>query len=67
MENFEICRISMGQLCKVVDGFHPRGLFLAYAGGRWIAVDNSTGYAWTEEFRLKRRAIRWLRGSFEVS
>lgn len=41
----------------------PRGLFLFREGGIWIAVDNSTGEEWTEEFRHRRNAVRYLRSS----
>ena len=44
----------------------PRGLFLAREGRRWVAVDNTTGDAWTEDFSRKRQAVRWLRGKFEI-
>jgi len=45
----------------------PCGRFLAKAGHTWIAVDNSTHNAWTEEFDGKRQAVRWLKGKFEIS
>ena len=44
----------------------PRGLFLAREGRTWVAVDNTTGDAWTEDFSRKRQAVRWLRGKFEI-
>ena len=27
----------------------------------WVAVDNRDGDAWTEDFRWKHHAVRWLR------
>lgn len=62
MESFEIQRVGTEQIRKVIAGYSPRGLFLARENGRWVAVDNRTGSAWTEEFHRKRTAIRWLRG-----
>ena len=34
---------------------------------RYVAIDNSTGDAWTEEFADKELMIRWLNGRFEMS
>ncbi|MCM1215471.1 MAG: hypothetical protein NC548_13240 [Lachnospiraceae bacterium] len=31
----------------------------------WVAVDNTTGDRWTEEFRTKRNAIKWLKRKIE--
>ena len=54
--------VNFQTLRQVIDRYAPRGLFLALEGRSWTAVDNSTGHAWTEEFRHKGRAVRWLRG-----
>lgn len=51
---------------SVIDLRTPSGLFLTKEGHKWVAVDNTTGDAWTEEFSRKRQAIRWLRGKFEI-
>ena len=61
-----IHRVSPKKLTDVIDRRAPLGLFLTREGRIWVAVDNSTGDAWTEEFRWKRQAVRWLRGKFEV-
>ena len=58
--------VSARELRQVIDRYAPRGLFLAREGRGWTAVDNSTGHAWTEEFRRKGRAVRWLRGESEI-
>ncbi len=62
----KIKRVSPDFLGKVVEDRIPCGHFLAKEGRKWLAVDNSTGDAWTEEFTWKRQAVRWLRGKFEV-
>lgn len=62
----KIKRVSPKFLCEVIENRTPCGLFLAKEGRKWVAVDNSTFDAWTEEFTHKRKAIRWLRGEFEV-
>lgn len=62
----EIHRVSPAFLYRVIEDRTPCGHFLAKEGRLWIAVDNSTSDAWTEEFHRKHQAIRWLRGKFEV-
>ena len=63
----KIKQISPEFLGKVIEDRTPCGCFFAKEGRKWVAVDNSTGDAWTEEFSRKRQAIRWLRGKFEVN
>ena len=59
-------RVSSEKVMRVIDLRTPLGLFLTKEGRKWVAVDNTTGDAWTEEFSRKRQAVRWLRGKFEV-
>lgn len=66
MSRTMICRVSPEQLRKIIERHTPCGLFLTKEGQRWVAVDNSTYDAWTEEFSCKRQAICWLKGKFEV-
>ena len=61
-----IHRVSPEKVLIVIDFRTPWGLFLTKEGRKWVAVDNTTGDAWTEEFSPKRQAVRWLRGKFEV-
>ena len=63
----KIRRVNPEQPLNVIDFHTPLGLFLTKECGKWVAVDNSTGDAWTEEFHRKRQAVHWLRGKFEVS
>ncbi len=62
----KIRRVSLEFIGRVIEDRTPCGRFLTKEGLKWVAVDNSTGDAWTEEFTRKRQAIRWLRGKFEV-
>ncbi len=62
----KIRRVSLEFIGRVIEDRTPCGRFLTKEGRKWVAVDNSTGDAWTEEFTRKRQAIRWLRGKFEV-
>ena len=61
-----IHRVSPEKVLNVIDLRTPLGLFLTKEGRKWVAVDNTTGDAWTEEFARKRQAVRWLRGKFEI-
>jgi len=60
----KIKHVSPDFLGKVIKNRTPFGHFLTKEGRKWVAVDNSTGDAWTEEFTRKRQAVRWLRGKF---
>ena len=62
----KIHRVSSKRLTDVIERRTPLGLFLTKEHRTWVAVDNTTGDAWTEEFSRKRQAVRWLRGKFEV-
>lgn len=65
-KKLKIKRVSSEFLGRVIEHRIPSGLFLTKEGRKWVAVDNTTGDAWTEEFSRKRQAVRWLRGKFEV-
>ena len=65
-KKLKIQRVSSEFLGRVIEHRIPSGLFLTKEGRKWVAVDNTTMDAWTEEFSRKRQAIRWLRGKFEV-
>lgn len=65
-KKFKVRRVSSAFLWRVIERRIPCGLFLTKEGRKWVAVDNTTGDAWTEEFPRKRQAVRWLRGKFEV-
>lgn len=66
MSRTKIQCVSVKQLQNVIEYRSPCGCFLAKEGRTWVAVDNSTGDAWTEDFARKCQATRWLRGAFEV-
>ena len=65
-KKLKIQRVSSGILGQVIEQRTPCGLFLTKEGRKWVAVDNTTGDAWTEEFSRKHQAVRWLRGKFEI-
>jgi len=63
----EIQNVDSKTIAEVIETRQPLGLFLCREGQIWVAVDNSEGDAWTEDFRCKFRAVQWLKGMFEVS
>lgn len=67
MDKVSVRRVDIEQLQEIIEKRVPRGCFLTKVGHKWVAVDNTTYDAWTEEFDRKRQAIRWLRGEFEIS
>ena len=68
---FDPATVSESYLAAVIEARRPLGLFLARAtaksqpGARWIAVDNSTGDAWTEDFLSESAARSWLVGAIK--
>lgn len=66
---FDPATVSESYLAAVIEARRPMGLFLARAtaksqpGACWVAVDNSTGDAWTEEFGSESAARAWLVGT----
>ena len=68
---FDPATVSESYLAAVIEARRPLGLFLARAtaesqpGARWVAVDNSTGDAWTEEFLSEPSARGWLAGAIK--
>ena len=66
MSRIKIHRVSSGYLCQIIEHRTPHGCFLMKECRKWVAVDNTTGDAWTEEFSRKRQSVRWLRCKFEV-
>ena len=67
MGRSKIQQISAEKLREVTCQHVPHGRFLTKECGKWIAVDNSTGEAWTEEFFQMRQAVRWLRSESGIS
>lgn len=56
-------KVSGEELLSIIDTRKPTGLFYCKEGDIWVAVDNSTGDAWTEEFLSESSARAWLLGA----
>ena len=56
----EIRMITKAEADDIIATREPRGLFYLDTGKSFVGIDNSTGYAWTEEFDTlpKCRAFR---------
>lgn len=46
---------------KVIDTYEPKGRFITYSKEFWVAIDNRTGDAWTEDFNTFYEALKWLK------
>ena len=56
----EVKKVNTGTLNSIIETRQPSGLFYAQDNGTYIAVDNSTGDAWTEEFSNHDDCTQWL-------
>ena len=50
--------VSLSRLLAVMSSRQPPGRFLAREDTGWTALDNTTGDAWTDQFRHRRTALR---------
>lgn len=51
----------------ISSNYEPEGLFYSCDKGTWVACDNRSGDAWTEEFDSEAACVAWLRDKFEMS
>lgn len=64
----EIVKISYQNAVEIMLNFQntEKTRFLAESEGKFIAVDNSSGEGFTEEFKTAKEAVDWLNGEFEI-
>lgn len=64
MGDIEIIKLTAAQAENIGFDFDklPIGAYYFKDRNVWIAIDNNTGEAWTEEFTNLRSCKRWLRG-----
>ena len=63
MKEHGVQKVTKLELQKIFDTGKPRGLF--YHGSPkdgYVGIDNRTGDAWTEEFKLMESCVQWLIG-----
>lgn len=58
----EINKVSSNDIEKIIDTMRPEGNFYCYdkKNKEYIAVDNTTGEAFTESFKDKKSCLDWL-------
>lgn len=61
----EILKITKEEAEKIILGRKPLGLFYLKENNLYVAIDNSDGYAWTEEFDSKESCLKWLASSLD--
>lgn len=59
------------EISEIISNFdknisNEEGKFLTVEGNKYIAVDNETGDAWTEDFDNIKDAIDWLNGKIGI-
>lgn len=53
--------VSINKINSIISGNDTRReRFIAYDKSKWVAIDNTTGDAWTESFIYIMTAIKWL-------
>lgn len=61
MPNLEIKRVTKEEASNIIDTYKPLGKFYRKENNNlYIGIDNSTGEAWTEEFKTKEELFNWL-------
>jgi hypothetical protein len=57
-----IKKLTKEQASEVIETRTPVGRFYTKEGELFIGIDNSTGDAWTEEFKTKASCFKWIEG-----
>lgn len=57
-----IQEITIEQALEIIETREPLGLFWAKDGRKYVAIDNTTWDAWTEEFTDKKLCMDYLLG-----
>lgn len=61
----EIKEITKGEAFKIIETKEPEGLFWLIDGDTFIAIDNSRGEAFVEEFQDTEEGLQWLKDWFK--
>ncbi len=57
-----IKKITPEEADQIIIHCEPLGRFYTIVGKTYVGIDNSTGDAWTEDFRSLSSCKRWLNG-----
>ncbi len=52
--------VTQQEAMQIIDSFQPLGCFYLKDGKWYVAIDNRTGDALTEDFLSKEECLRWL-------
>lgn len=63
LENANIVEVSKEEAHEIIETGKPLGMFFLKDAGVYVGIDNGTGDTWTEEFKSKRKCVKWLKGS----
>lgn len=58
----EIREISPADAKTIIDTRRPFGLFCCKEASVYVGIDNTTGDAWTEDFKNLDDCMKWLHG-----
>lgn len=66
MSSHRIKKISAQTAFNIIFFAEPQGLFYVEEGSKIIAIDNTNGFAVTQEFSVveKVKCLKWLRGEY---
>lgn len=64
--------VPLEKVSEIIENFNnnkptERGKFLTVEGNQFVAVDNTTGDAWTEDFPKMKDAIDWLNDKLTIT
>lgn len=57
-----IQEITIEQALEIIETSEPSGLFWVKDGEKYVAIDNISRDAWTEEFTDKKQCLEYLLG-----
>ena len=58
----KIREVTSADIRAIIDTRQPRGLFYTRENGMYVGIDNTTGEAWTEDFKTLGACMEWLHG-----
>lgn len=57
---YKIREVSPDQALEIILTRQPTGRFFHLTSAGCVGIDNTTGDAWTEEFKSLKKCLRWL-------
>jgi predicted transcriptional regulator of viral defense system len=56
----DIIKVTPEEANEIIETRERKGLFYCIEKGTYVGIDNSTGDAWTEDFKSLSACKRWL-------